>query len=427
MRRLAELQARHRKRQGDASRQLARDNSEDGSAPQGGDLGWAAPGSFVPEFEEAMNALPLNGISDPVVSRFGVHLIQVLERRNVTLDAKQQREQARNVLREQKFEQAYNEWLRDLRGRAYVEMREPPPVMTRAAPQPAAARQHGGVARTSRKRFGQHFLADASVIDAIVDAIDPRPGEALVEIGPGLGALTEPLVERCRHADRDRARPRPGRAPAQAGPGSTVIEADVLRVDFAALARERGQQAARRRQPALQHLHADPVPPARARGDHIDDQHFMLQKEVVERMAAAPGGKDYGRLSVMLQWRYDIEPLLDVPPRGLRAAAARRFGGGAHAAAAAAGAASIAALLGELVTVAFSQRRKLLRHTLGRWLEERGSHGAFDLQRRAEEVPVAEYLAWLEAALRRRPLRPRKEARPGGAPCRLARRRLAPA
>jgi peptidyl-prolyl cis-trans isomerase SurA len=81
----------------------------------------------VPEFEEAMNALPLNGISEPVVSRFGVHLIQVLERRNVTLDAKQLREQARNVLREQKFEQAYNEWLRDLRARAYVEMREPPP------------------------------------------------------------------------------------------------------------------------------------------------------------------------------------------------------------------------------------------------------------------------------------------------------------
>jgi peptidyl-prolyl cis-trans isomerase SurA len=106
---------------------LARANSEDGSAPNGGDLGWTAPGSLVPEFEEAMNALPPNGISDPVVSRFGVHLIQVLERRSVTLDAKQLREQARNILREQKFEQAYNDWLRDLRARAYVEMREPPP------------------------------------------------------------------------------------------------------------------------------------------------------------------------------------------------------------------------------------------------------------------------------------------------------------
>lgn len=106
--------------------QLARDNSEDGSAPQGGELGWVSPGSFVPEFEEAMNALPINGISDPVVSRFGLHLIQVVERRKVALDAKQQRDQARSALREQKFEEAYTEWVRDLRARAYVEMREPP-------------------------------------------------------------------------------------------------------------------------------------------------------------------------------------------------------------------------------------------------------------------------------------------------------------
>ncbi|MEO8154079.1 MAG: peptidylprolyl isomerase [Rhizobacter sp.] len=106
--------------------QLARDNSEDGSAPQGGDLGWVSPGSFVPEFEEAMNALPVNGLSDPVVSRFGVHLIQVVERRKIALDAKQQREQARTALREQKFEEAYSEWVKELRARAYVEMREPP-------------------------------------------------------------------------------------------------------------------------------------------------------------------------------------------------------------------------------------------------------------------------------------------------------------
>jgi len=106
--------------------QLARENSEDGSAQVGGDLGWTSPGTFVPEFEETMNALPINGISEPVLSRFGVHLIQVLERREVLLDAKQQREQARNVLREQKFEAAYLDWVRDLRGRAYIEMREPP-------------------------------------------------------------------------------------------------------------------------------------------------------------------------------------------------------------------------------------------------------------------------------------------------------------
>jgi peptidyl-prolyl cis-trans isomerase SurA len=105
---------------------LARENSQDVSASQGGDLGWASPGSFVPEFDEAMAELPVGGISDPVVTRFGVHLIQVIDRRQVTLDARQQREQARNVLREEKFEAAYTEWLRDLRGRAYIELRDPP-------------------------------------------------------------------------------------------------------------------------------------------------------------------------------------------------------------------------------------------------------------------------------------------------------------
>ena len=106
--------------------QLARENSEDGSAAIGGDLGWTSPGTFVPEFEEAMNNLAINGISEPVVSRFGVHLIQVIERRETLLDLKQQREQARNVLREQRFDEAYLDWVRDLRGRAYIEMREAP-------------------------------------------------------------------------------------------------------------------------------------------------------------------------------------------------------------------------------------------------------------------------------------------------------------
>jgi peptidyl-prolyl cis-trans isomerase SurA len=105
---------------------IAREFSEDGSASVGGELGWAAPGVMVPEFEQAMNALPVGGLSAPVVSRFGVHLIQVEERRNVVLDDKQLREQARNVLREQRFEKAYDEWTRELRTRAYVEFREPP-------------------------------------------------------------------------------------------------------------------------------------------------------------------------------------------------------------------------------------------------------------------------------------------------------------
>jgi peptidyl-prolyl cis-trans isomerase SurA len=105
---------------------LARQYSEDGSAAQGGDLGWVNPGAFVPEFEEAMNRLPVGGLSQPVTSRFGIHLIEVVERRETTLDAKQLREQARMALREQKFEEAYLEWAKELRSRAYVEMRDPP-------------------------------------------------------------------------------------------------------------------------------------------------------------------------------------------------------------------------------------------------------------------------------------------------------------
>jgi peptidyl-prolyl cis-trans isomerase SurA len=105
---------------------IARQYSEDGSAAGGGDLGWAAPGMMVPEFEAAMNALPIGGLSQPVASRFGVHLIQVLERRQVAIEPRQLREQARNMLREQKFEQAYLDWAKELRSRAYVELREPP-------------------------------------------------------------------------------------------------------------------------------------------------------------------------------------------------------------------------------------------------------------------------------------------------------------
>lgn len=100
--------------------------SEDGTAQQGGDLGWATPGNFVPEFEEAMNALPLNGISEPFQSRFGLHIVQVMERREVAVDPRQQREQARGVVRERKFDEAYKEWIADLRAKAFIEMREAP-------------------------------------------------------------------------------------------------------------------------------------------------------------------------------------------------------------------------------------------------------------------------------------------------------------
>ena len=242
----------------------------------------------------------------------------------------------------------------------------------------------------ARKRFGQHFLTDRSVIDAIVGVIRPVAGEALVEIGPGLGAMTDPLVARCGRLtvielDRDlalRLRKRPELA---------VIEADVLNVDFAALAAAAGQKLRvvgnlpyNISSPILFHLLEVT--------QHVLDQHFMLQKEVVDRMAAGPGTKDYGRLSVMLQWRYAIESVLDVPPQAFEppprvdSAVVRMqplpMVEGVDA-----------ALLSELVRVAFSQRRKLMRHTLGRWLDGRGFGGTFDTQRRAEEVPVAEYLA----------------------------------
>jgi 16S rRNA (adenine1518-N6/adenine1519-N6)-dimethyltransferase len=242
------------------------------------------------------------------------------------------------------------------------------------------------VKHQARKRFGQHFLTDTGVIDAIVAAIDPRPGDALIEIGPGLGALTQPLVERCGHMtvielDRDLA------ARWRKHASLDVIEADVLTVDFASRGdklRIAGNLPYNISTPILFHLLDTAA--------QVQDQHFMLQKEVVERMAAAPGGKDYGRLSVLLQWRYHIEPLFDVPPEAFEppprvdSAVVRMLPWPAPAD-------LDRTTLEALVAVAFSQRRKLLRHTLGRWLDERGFAGAFDLQRRAEEVSVTEYVA----------------------------------
>lgn len=105
---------------------LARENSQDGSAREGGDLGWVSPGQFVPEFEEAMNKLAPGQISQPVVSRFGVHLIQLMERRDTQLSQREQREIVRGLVREKKLEEAYQSWAQDVRGRAYVEFREPP-------------------------------------------------------------------------------------------------------------------------------------------------------------------------------------------------------------------------------------------------------------------------------------------------------------
>ena len=246
----------------------------------------------------------------------------------------------------------------------------------------------------ARKRFGQHFLTDTHIIDSIVAAISPVAGQAVVEIGPGLAALTQPLVERLGHLhvielDRDLA------ARLREHPQLSVTQADVLRVDFTQLAdtlqvdkwRVVGNLPYNISSPILFHLlnHVQVV----------QDQHFMLQKEVIDRMVASPASRDYGRLSVMLQWRYAMENVLFVPPESFDPpprvdSAVVRMVPLANPPA------LDVSLLETLVQVAFSQRRKLLRHTLGRWLEERQFAGQFDVQRRAEEVPVAEYVALVQ-------------------------------
>ena len=243
----------------------------------------------------------------------------------------------------------------------------------------------------ARKRFGQHFLSDRGIIDAIVDAIDPQPGQPVVEIGPGLAALTQPLVERLGRLtvielDRDLA------LRLRLHNQLNVIESDVLKVDFAQVAqtlaapkiRVVGNLPYNISTPILFHL----LPFV----DVITDQHFMLQKEVIDRMVASPATSDYGRLSVMLQWRYAMENVLFVPPESFDPpprvdSAVVRMVPYAEPVA------LNPKLLETLVQVAFSQRRKLLRHTLGRWLDEKGFTGQFDVQRRAEEVPVAEFVA----------------------------------
>ena len=247
----------------------------------------------------------------------------------------------------------------------------------------------------ARKRFGQHFLTDGAIIDGIVDAIDPHPGDPMVEIGPGLAALTQPLVERLGRLnvielDRDLA------VRLRAHPHLNVIESDVLRVDFTQLAtsldttqlRVVGNLPYNISSPILFHLL-----------DHvsvIQDQHFMLQKEVIDRMVAKPCTSDYGRLSVMLQWRYDMEDVLFVPPES--------FDPPPRVDSAVVRMVPLAQppqidvkLMEAMIQVAFSQRRKLLRHTLGKWLEARNFTGVFDVQRRAEEVPVADYVTLVQS------------------------------
>lgn len=243
----------------------------------------------------------------------------------------------------------------------------------------------------ARKRFGQHFLTDKSIITEIVDAINPQVGQVMVEIGPGLAALTQPLVERLGHLtvielDRDLA------VRLRQHQHLTVIESDVLRVDFSKILtsapgcqkiRVVGNLPYNISTPILFHL-LDYV-------DHIEDQYFMLQKEVIDRMVAPADSSDYSRLSVMLQWRYEMANILFVPPTSFDPPP--RVDSAIVSMLPRANPPTIDVnRLSELVQVAFSQRRKLMRHTLGKWLEEKKYAGNFDLQRRAQEVPVQEYI-----------------------------------
>jgi dimethyladenosine transferase len=262
-----------------------------------------------------------------------------------------------------------------------------------------------------RKRFGQHFLADRACIDAIVQAIAPRPGDNLVEIGPGTGVLTAPLVAQTGHLtvieiDRDLG----PRLAAQYGDALTLVQQDVLQVDFSGFGQNLrivGNLPYNISSPLLLHLIAV--------ADRVRDQHFMLQKEVVDRIVAVPGS-DMGRLTVFLQNHYQVVKLFDVPPEAfdpppkvdssvVRMVPLPR----PHTTAIAQLEAALAA--------AYAQRRKMLRRTLGSWLAQQ--HPSFDLEKaaaddaqlvpltdlsqRPEQIPATAWYA-LADALAARPL-----------------------
>ena len=243
----------------------------------------------------------------------------------------------------------------------------------------------------ARKRFGQNFLVDHAIIGAIVSAIDPRRGDTMVEIGPGLGAITEPLLARLDHLhvveiDRDliaclkrqHARER-----------MTIHEGDALAFDFATIGTDLrlvGNLPYNISTPLLFHL--------AGYAGSVRDMHFMLQREVVERMVAAPGESDFSRMSVMLQYRFHIEWLIDVPPESfdppprVRSAVVRLIPRDVSELNA-----QDPGKLAMVVQAAFSQRRKMLRNTLKGIL---GDAVFAELgivpTRRAEDITVADYV-----------------------------------
>lgn len=247
-----------------------------------------------------------------------------------------------------------------------------------------------------RKRFGQNFLTDQSVLHDIIRGIDPRPDDLMVEIGPGLGAMTRLLLDSVSRLhvvelDRDLVE----RLSRQFDPARLVVHAgDALAFDFASLLagsapgtrlRVVGNLPYNISSPLLFHL-ADFA-------GIVQDQHFMLQKEVVERMVAEPGSKAFGRLSVMLQWRYDMEMLLEVPPTAfdpppkVDSAIVRMVP-------IAEPLACDAAALQKVVTQAFSQRRKVIRNCLAGMFDEAQLRAAgVDPQARPETIGMPQYVA----------------------------------
>jgi 16S rRNA (adenine1518-N6/adenine1519-N6)-dimethyltransferase len=243
----------------------------------------------------------------------------------------------------------------------------------------------------ARKRFGQNFLVDRGIISAIVYAINPQRSDTVVEIGPGLGAITEPLMACVDHLhvveiDRDLiARLKKQHSPER----MTIHEGDALAFDFASIGRNLrlvGNLPYNISTPLLFHL-------AEA-AEIVHDMHFMLQKEVVERMVATPGDTDFGRIAVMLQYRFHIEWLIDVPPESfepapkVQSAVVRLIPKDVselHA--------KKLEKLSHVVQVAFSQRRKMLRNTLKGTLSDAGfAELGIDPTRRAEDIPVEDYV-----------------------------------
>jgi 16S rRNA (adenine1518-N6/adenine1519-N6)-dimethyltransferase len=257
------------------------------------------------------------------------------------------------------------------------------------------------MAHRPRKRFGQHFLTDPGVIDAIVRAIDPQPHDTIVEIGPGQGAITEPLAKQagtlhCVELDRDLAASLQRRF--ERRDNVVIHEADALRFDFCRLGdslRIVGNLPYNISTPLLFHLVDS--------RDCIADMYFMLQKEVVDRMTAGPGSKAYGRLGIMLGCHLAVETLFDVgpqcfdPPPAVMSAVVRLVPLGDERPAI-----DDEKLLGRLVATAFSQRRKTLRNALKTMLDEAELRSlGIDPGDRPESIPVSDYVALANYVSRR--------------------------